>query len=332
MSGTFVTIVIPALNEREYIIGTLDEIISGASGYEHEVIVADGGSTDGTQALVEAYAKDHPDVRLIDNPERLQAAAVNLAARQADSRTVVLVRADAHCSYPPRFVSMVVDALLANSAQSVVVPMFTVGDDGTFQEAVALAQNSKLGNGGSAHRAAEAPSGWVDHGHHAAFDLGFFRNLGGYDESFVTNEDAEYDTRVAAAGGRVWMNREAEINYYPRRTASSLAKQYFGYGRGRAGTILKHGVRPKPRQMAPLVIFCTTVASIAFSPICGLSLLPLFGYLGLCLLYALKICAGQGAREAKALQVCSAFVIMHNAWGAGFVAGCLRRALRRFLK
>lgn len=67
MSGIFVTVVIPALNEREYIIGTLDEIISGASAYEHEVIVADGGSTDGTQELVEAYAAEHPCVRLIDN-------------------------------------------------------------------------------------------------------------------------------------------------------------------------------------------------------------------------------------------------------------------------
>lgn len=332
MSSIFVTIVIPALNEREYIIATLDEIISGASAYEHEVIVADGGSTDGTQVLVEAYAKDHPSVRLIDNEKRLQAAAVNLASRKADARTVVLVRADAHCSYPPGFVSSVVDALVENSAQSVVVPMFTVGDDDTFQEAVALAQNSKLGNGGSAHRDAATPSGWVDHGHHAAFDLAFFKSLGGYDESFATNEDAEYDTRVATAGGRVWMNREAEINYYPRRTAVSLAKQYFGYGRGRAGTILKHKARPKARQMAPLVIFCTTVVSIAFSPVCGFSLLPLFGYLGLCLIYALKVCAGQGIKGARALQVCSAFVIMHNAWGAGFVAGCLGNAFRRFLK
>lgn len=332
MSGIFVTVVIPALNEREYIIGTLDEIISGASAYEHEVIVADGGSTDGTQALVEAYAGEHPSVRLIDNPKRLQAAAVNFASRRADARTVVLVRADAHCSYPPGFVSKVVDALLENSAQSVVVPMFTVGDAGTFQEAVALAQNSKLGNGGSAHRDSDTPSGWVDHGHHAAFDLAFFKSLGGYDESFVTNEDAEYDVRVAAAGGRVWMNRGAEINYYPRRTPLSLAKQYFGYGRGRAGTILKHGVRPKARQMAPLAIFCTTAASVALSPVCGFSLLPLFGYLGLCLLYALKICAGKGLRGRRAFQVFSAFVIMHNAWGAGFVSGCLSKAVRRFAR
>jgi succinoglycan biosynthesis protein ExoA len=332
MSGVFVTIVIPALNEREYIVGTLDEIIAGASAYDFEVIVSDGGSTDGTQALVEAYAKDHPAVRLIDNPKRLQAAAVNLAASRADPRSTVLVRADAHCSYPPGFVSKIVSVLTANSAQSVVVPMFTVGDDGTYQEAVALAQNSKLGNGGSAHRAADTPSGWVDHGHHAAFDLAFFRSLGGYDESFPTNEDAEYDVRVASAGGRVWMNREAEINYYPRRTPASLARQYFRYGRGRAGTILKHRGRPRPRQMAPLAIFVTTAVSLACAPVCSLSILPLLGYLGLCLLYALKICSGQGHRGVMALQASSAFVIMHNAWGAGFVSGCLARAFGRVTK
>jgi succinoglycan biosynthesis protein ExoA len=332
MSDTFVTIVIPALNERDYIIGTLDELISGASAYPFEVIVADGGSADGTQVLVEAYAKSHPSVRLVHNPERIQSAAVNLAARLAASEATVLVRADAHCSYPPGFVNTVVEALTANKAQSVVVPMFTVGEAGTYQEAVALAQNSKLGNGGSAHRAAGALSGWVDHGHHAAFDIGFFRSLGGYDESFATNEDAEYDARVVAAGGRVWMHREAEINYYPRRTPLMLAKQYFAYGRGRVATVLKHKIRPKPRQMAPLVILGTTMASLLFAPACGFSLLPLAGYLALCLAYSVRISAGRGGLGSRALQVLSAFVIMHHAWATGFAAGWLRNVLSRFRK
>lgn len=329
MSGTFVTIVVPALNERAYIIGTLDDLISGASAYDHEVIVADGGSTDGTQDLVESYARSHPTVRLITNPQRLQSAAVNLAADQADPRTTVLVRADAHCSYPPGFVSKVVEALVTNRAQSVVVPMFTVGWEGSYQEAVATAQNSKLGNGGSSHRAAGSVSDWIDHGHHAAFNIEFFRSLGGYDESFRTNEDAEYDVRVVKAGGRIWMAREAEINYHPRRSPQALARQYFGYGRGRCATIMKHRMRPRARQMAPLIIFLTMTLSLLSLPVCGYSLLPIIGYLGLALLYAVKITAGENRKGTTALSVFSAFVIMHNAWGAGFVAGLFDRVLRK---
>jgi succinoglycan biosynthesis protein ExoA len=324
MTAPFVTVVIPALNERNYIIPTIEELLSGAEDSVHELIVADGGSTDGTQDLVGKFAENHPSVRLIDNPARIQSAAVNLASRLADPRSTVLVRADAHCSYPRGFVAKIVQALSDNDAQSVVVPMFTVGEEGTYQESVALAQNSKFGNGGSSHRSGTSPSGWVDHGHHAAFDLRFFRSLGGYDESFQTNEDAEYDARVARSAGRIWMARDAEINYYPRRTPRSLAKQYFGYGRGRAATMLKHRMRPKPRQMAPLVIFCTMLASVAALTACDYSILPVAAYLALCAFYAARV-----SRGTRILSTASAFVIMHNAWGAGFITGFTRNLVCR---
>lgn len=324
MNTPFITIVVPTLNEQDCIIPTLDELTSSARSFDYEIIVADGGSKDDTRRLVEEYADGvNSRVRLIDNPKKIQAAGINLAADVADNRSTILLRADAHCFYPPDFVPKVVAALVCNAAQSVVVPMFTVGDEGTYQQAVALAQNSKLGNGGSAHRAGGTPSGIVDHGHHAAFDLKFFKSIGGYDESFKTNEDAEYDARVLKAGGKIWMAREAEINYYPRRTPIDLAWQYFGYGRGRCATMLKHRMRPRPRQMAPLVIFATIAASFSSLILCGYSILPIIGYLLLCFGYAMKI-SGNGSRNGRlSMQVCSAFVIMHNAWGAGFVAGLI---------
>ena len=36
-------------------------------------------------------------------------------------------------------------------------------------------------------------SGYVDHGHHAAFRAASFKAIGGYDETFSHNEDAEFD-------------------------------------------------------------------------------------------------------------------------------------------
>jgi Glycosyltransferases, probably involved in cell wall biogenesis len=326
MTDSFITIVIPTLNERDYIIETITEISAGLAGRDHEIIVADGGSSDGTQDLVTEYAKAHPTVRLLHNPCRLQSAAVNIATQMADARSTVLVRVDAHCSYPENFIDLVVDALRANNAQSVVVPMFTMGSETVYQEAVALAQNSKLGNGGSSHRSGGTPSTWVDHGHHAAFDLEFFKLIGGYDESFATNEDAEYDVRVAKAGGRIWMCREAEITYYPRRSPSSLAKQYFKYGVGRASTVLKHKICPRPRQMAPVVIFLVLLASFLSLPICLYSVLPILGYLGLCLHYGMKQSPSFGP---GALRICSAFVIMHNAWAAGFISRVFSSLFRR---
>src|SRR5262249_46348850 len=95
---------------------------------------------------------------------------------------------------------------------------------------------------------------WVDHGHHALMRVRAFREAGGYDESFTHNEDAEFDTRLRAGGGRILLAADILIDYYPRSTAAALARQYFKYGEGRARTALKHRAGLKFRQMAPAAL------------------------------------------------------------------------------
>ena len=104
-------------------------------------------------------------VRLIDNPRRLQAAAVNLAVERFGDDHPWLLRLDAHSAYPPDFGDVLLAEGRRTGADSVVVSMHAQGQ-GFLQRAIAEAQNSRLGNGGSAHRLAGGGA-WVDHGHHA---------------------------------------------------------------------------------------------------------------------------------------------------------------------
>ena len=131
--------------------------------------------------------------------------------------------------------------------------MLTSGS-GTVQKAVAAAQNSKLGTGGSKHRHLSAGE-WVDHGHHALMRISAFKAVGGYDETFSHNEDAEFDYRLRKAGYRIWMSGKTQMVYYPRSSLAGLYFQYLGYGRGRAKNVLKHRMMPKVRQMVPLLVF-----------------------------------------------------------------------------
>ncbi len=62
----FMSIIIPCLNEQSMIVDKLDNVL--ASDYpsdKMEIVVADGGSTDGTLALVEGIARDDQRVRLV---------------------------------------------------------------------------------------------------------------------------------------------------------------------------------------------------------------------------------------------------------------------------
>lgn len=313
----FLSIVVPTLNEEAYIEECLVSLLAQWPEARMEILVMDGGSTDATAAQVLALAERHPCIQLRANPRRIQSAAVNIAATTARAESTVLLRADAHAFYPPGWVRACVAALLSTGASSVVVPMRNEArPEAAVQRAIAAAQSSRLGNGGSAHRSG-ATSGFVDHGHHAVFDRAFFLSTGGYDESFTHNEDAEFDHRALTAGGRAWMCAEAPVIYYPRRSLGALARQYFAHGGGRARTLLKHGTAPRPRQMAPVAVLLGLGGSLAVAP-----LFPAFA--APALLYPLA-CLGWGvarattAKDAALLLAGPALMTMHLAWAGGFL-------------
>lgn len=324
--STAVCVIVPALNEASYIEACLSSLLRQVGCHIVEIIVADGGSTDGTVEIVHDMARRHPEVRLIHNPARIQSAGINLAAAGADPAVTVLVRADAHVHYAQDFVMLCVRGLQDNGATSVVVPMHTVGRSG-FQRAVAQAQNTRIGNGGSAHRIADVRSGFVDHGHHAAFDRRFFEACGGYDESFTHNEDAELDFRAHLAGGRIWMCREACVEYFPRNTPLALARQYVRNGRGRARTLTKHRLRPRLRQLAPVMLMLAVVSGLVLSLAWWPFILVPVAYLALCTLTG--VVAAIGNRDAWLLASGPAAAIMHVSYGVGFLQTVVRHALGR---
>ena len=307
------------LNEAECIGDCLRSLLQQDVEGGFEILVVDGGSNDGTQRVVAGLASDRVDIRLVDNPGRIQAAAMNLAAKVADPRATVLVRADAHALYPPHYVANCLDAISSRGATSVVVPMTTVGQT-CCQRAIAAAQNSRLGNGGSPHRRLSV-SRFVDHAHHAAFDRAFFVALGGYDERFSHNEDAEFDLRAAKAGGRAWGCAEAAITYFPRKSFTSLARQYLSYGAGRARTFRKHRQAPRLRQLAPLMILVGCLGGLLLIAVdVRFGLVPA-AYITLCAGFGLAtaILRGDGCLAGTGL----ALVIMHLFWAVGFLQGVL---------
>lgn len=321
----FATIVIPALNEEKYIADCIRSLLPDQGRIDCEILVLDGGSVDRTPAIVEQMAREHSGIRLIRNERRLQAAALNKAAHVAASQSEIIIRADAHALYPAGFVESVVDAMVKTGASSVVVPMRAVGLT-CFQKAAAAAQNSRLGNGGAAHRTG-AESGFVEHGHHAAFKRRDFIALGGYDESFTHNEDAEYDFRLIGAGGRIWMQNSAAITYFPRTTIASLARQYFNHGRGRAKTVLKHRTPFKPRQLLPVAALAGCATSLALSIMSPLFLTPAVIYAGACVGWGVVL----GAKEKDGCAMSSgvAAMTMHLSWACGLIATFARGDFRR---
>ena len=313
--GPFISIIVPTLNEENYIGQCLDTLIQAALSYEYEIMVVDGGSMDATQDIVARRSVTNPNIRLLHNPKRLQSAAINLGAEHASSRAEIILRADAHACYPSHFVTDCVSALMSSGAASVVVPMANHGVT-PLQRAIAAAQSSRFGNGGAAHRVC-SQSGFVDHGHHAVFNRATFLRLGGYNPGFTHNEDAEFDVRLVRAGERIWMCHTAVVIYFPRKSLGALAKQYRRHGDGRARTLLLHSLAPKPRQLAPVAALLLCLAGFTLAPIVPALLLLPASYAALCLGWA--SCLSLRQRDAWMLAAAPAAMAMHMGWAYGFL-------------
>ena len=318
-----ILVAVPALNEAAHIERCLASLIGDdAFMRQVRVVVADGGSHDATVTLVNQLTGRFPNLRQIDNPQRLQAAAINaVVATMAEPEHRILVRCDAHATYPPGYVRAVANSLIDRpDAASLATPMDATGTNG-FQRAAAWIVDTPLGSGGSAHRGGRR-SGWVDHGHHAGVRLDWFQRIGGYDESFSHNEDAEFDHRLGLAGGRVWLDADIRLDYSMRPTPGALWRQYWNYGQGRARTLLKHRMRPRLRQMIPVVNLLGMAAGLALSPVIPMAILWPAAYAAM--LVAVSLVGALRLQSPSGVWAGPVLGIMHNAWGAGFLVQAIR--------
>ena len=142
-----------------------------------------------------------------------------------------------------------------------------------------------------------------------------FRAVGGYDENFSHNEDAELDHRLAGAGHRIWLTGRTRLTYFPRARLRALMRQYYNFGRGRARNLLKHNARPAARQAA-VAMLAPAAALVLLVPFSALFALPLALWLLACLAGGVMI-----ALQTKRPEGLLAGLIagtMHMAWSAGF--------------
>jgi len=319
----FVTIAIPCLNEERFI----EDCVTSATSQDYpqdrlEVIVADGGSSDRTRAILDRLSASVPNLSWIDNPRRIQAAAMNEVIKR--SRGDVIVRFDAHAGYAQDYVRRCVETLERTGADNVGGAQRSLAES-PFQRVLSLALTSPLGVGGAAYRSPEK-EGWVDTVWLGAFRRRIFEMVGLYDPGAVTNEDAELNQRIIAAGGKVYLSPEIEAYYHPRESYAALAKQYFRYGVGRARTTVKHGRLPKLR---PIIPFATTSIGVTMAVVPALR--PLFfpaaaAYSALCLVEAARVARGE--KMLTVVRVASVFPVLHVSHGVGFAAGLARYLTR----
>jgi succinoglycan biosynthesis protein ExoA len=294
-----VTIILPVLDEEEYLDRSLASIAAQTYTRVIDVLVVDGGSTDRTVEIAESY----PFVRVIDNPDRLQAAALNLGLAQA--RGEIIVRVDGHCELAPDYVERSVAALERTGAAMVGGAMRPVGH-GSTQRAIAAAMTSRFG-ASPARFHVGGKEGSVDTVYLGSYRTGLARRVGGYAPECTPNEDAEFAHRMGRHGV-IWFDPTILSTYTPRASIPAVARQFYRYGQGRARTARRHPASLHVRQLAAPAL----VAGL-LSP----------NRRKVALAYGALVLARTGAFAFRDRRAAPSFLAtlptMHLAWGVGFL-------------
>jgi succinoglycan biosynthesis protein ExoA len=318
MSLPPVSVVMPAFQESRHIEEALRSLVQQDYPQIAEILVIDGGSTDGTREIVMAIGGK---VRLIDNPRRYVACAMNIGVRE--SRCEIIVRTDAHSHYEPDYVRRSVEALLSTKAAVVGGNMSPVGET-KFGEAVALVTTSPLGIGPGKFHYSVRPQE-VDTVYLGCFRKSTVEAVGGYDEiNFArAGEDQELNFRIRRNGGRIWLDPNIRSSYRPRDNPLSLFRQYHNYGLCKAVTWRKHGRLPHLRPLVPAVIISGFALILLTSSLAGTYTFGVTFLLTYLLGYVLV--SGWIARHTwkRLSRVLVAVILCHWSYGLGFIRGML---------
>lgn len=312
MSLASVCVILPVLDEYDAIDACLSSLQDQDYPGNVQVIVADGGSTDGTLDRLRTWEDRWPTVRIVDNPDRVQSAGMWRAALSTSAE--ILVRADAHTTYAPDYISRSVESLAATDAVAVGGPLRPAEGAG-FARSVGRAMTHPLGVGPARFHSGTA-AGFVDTVYLGAFRREDFLAIGGMRTlpSRVA-EDADLYFRWRSQGRSILLDPLIRSEYSPRATPSALWRQFYRYGTGKADMLMVNGEFPSVRPLAPLALVTGMVGGLALTSWSWWPLASIVSIWSATLLVAMRFEIG----------VVSAAMIMHVSYGAGLLRGLLRR-------
>jgi succinoglycan biosynthesis protein ExoA len=318
-----VSVVIPVYNEEATIRLLLDAIYKQTyPRHEIQVVISDGMSTDSTRQVVHGFTQENPDldVLVVDNPKRVIPSGLNRAIENAQGE--IIVRLDAHSVPYPDYIEQCVNAIEAGSGDNVGgVWEIKPGTNSWQARSIALAAAHRLGVGDARYRVGGQAKA-VETVPFGAFRKSLVEKIGWYNENLLTNEDYEFNVRIAKAGGKIWFNPAIRSIYFARSDFRSLARQYWRYGFWKGKMVQRNPETLRWRQILPPLFVCSLVFFFILSwffPMARWIFLVEIGlYFGILLLAGIQIATSLKDWRLF-VGIPTAISTMHLSWGTSFV-------------
>ena len=323
-----VSLICPIYNEEKYIGRFIESILKQDFPLEQmEVLFVDGLSNDNTRSIIQDAIKEHPFIKLIDNPQRTSPYALNKGIKAA--RGEYVVRMDAHAEYPIDYVSSLIrykeELPNAENVGGICITLPT--NDSTQAIAISQVLRSPFGMGNSYFRTGTDSIRKVDTVPFGCFSKDLFSRIGDFDTSLIRNQDDEFNGRIIKNGGSIYLIPCIRIKYYARDTIAKTRKMFYQYGLYKPLVNKKLGAPATVRQFFPLLFLIGLVAGgvlscfSEFIRIAYFSVLILYLFIGLVL-------GSMGAircnRPLLILYMPWVFLNVHLSYGWGYLVGILK--------
>ncbi len=327
-----VSVIIPAYNEQNHIERALKSLLSNDYPSDLlEIIVVDGNSTDRTAQIVQNLQKQHPNISLLKNPQKITPISLNMGIRAAKGQ--IILRADAHSEYPVNYISTLVTWLERLKADN-VGGVFSVTPENTPPaRAIAVVLSSFFGVGNSLFRLKKAGEPLeVDTVPYGCWRRELFDKIGYFDERLARNQDIELNKRIKQAGGKIYLLPWLKIYYYPRQNFRKFVSYAFKTGFWNILTVFytKTFKSLSLRHFVPLFftlsLLMLPLAGIFFRIFFYLFVAELAAYFVLATYFAVK---DSKKYSANPLLVVVGYFLWHFFYGLGELAAFFKNIFKK---
>lgn len=215
-----ISVVTTEKNEVKSIEPFIQGVLAQSYSFD-ELIICDGGSTDGTIDAIKRYVARDKRIRLIIKPGN-RSVGRNEAVRQA--RNEIIAVTDVGTVADKDWLRYLVEPFEKDSRIQVVGGFFKIAPQTFFEEVSAslmLSDHDRID-----------PNTWLPSSRSIAFTKDAWSKIGGYPEHTSYNEDTPFDLALRKAGYNFAFAKKALVYWRPRPNLRSFFKQYYNYAIG----------------------------------------------------------------------------------------------------
>ena len=239
------------------------------------------------------------------------------------SKGDIIIRLDAHASYPTNYFSALIGRIVELDADNVgVVCKTDVLNKTPKTLAIREVVSNKFGVGNSVFRTGVDKVMKVDTVPFGCYRRDTFERFGMYDERLIRNQDFELNYRIRKGNGRIFIVPDSYCTYFARETFKKLWIQNYKNGLWGIRTVLFAGNSNSLalRHYIPMIFVLSLIvplfASLLWIPFMGIAGLSLLAYL--LMIGGVSLCIGI-QKHLNILYLLLGFATLHLSNGCGML-------------